>query len=302
MPSRGGAGQLRLGALRVRLPAPGPAALLARPRRASRPGVAASPTVTTGSPAAWSASPSRATSPSARTSTSQSISSRADPRSTTTRSSCLPPRASTIRPSTSVTSAPAARSVPACRSASLEPPATTIRRPGRTPCTPASRAAPRASHTPGRSLPGKHAVLVDGARGDDHRLRVRQVEQVGRVDHHERPLVDADRRRLLQHRDPIRGGDLRERARRCARDRGRAATFSPGRPSSQSSTVRPASAAASAADRPATPPPITTTSGCAWRASRFAGGSSCVIVPRPATRRTIGSARGQAQRGRSSVL
>ena len=42
---------------------------------------------------------------------------------------------------------------------------------------------------------------------------------------------------------------------------GPGATFSPGRPSSQSSTVRPASAAASAADRPATPAPITTTIG-----------------------------------------
>ena len=70
----------------------------------------------------------------------------------------------------------------------------------------------RAAREPdaGQIVAGEHAMLVDGARGDDHRLRVRQVEQVGRVDHHERALVDADRRRLLQHRDRLRGGGVRE--------------------------------------------------------------------------------------------
>ena len=170
--------QLRLGTLRLWLPAPGPAALLPRPRRARGRASPRRRRATTGSPAAWSTSPSRATSPRARTSASQSISSRADPLSITTRSSSLPPRAS-HDPSVHE------RDVGACGPQRAGVPLG-LTRAARHDDPPAGQDAMhagqprRAAREPdaGQIVTREHAVLVDGARGDDHRLRVCQVEQV----------------------------------------------------------------------------------------------------------------------------
>lgn len=81
------------------------------------------------------------------------------------------------------------------------------------------------------------------------------------------------------------------------------ATRSPGAAcSSMTMTRLPPSAAASAADRPATPAPITSTSGWRLMRSMSRGASDLSEKPRPATRRITPSAIGHANFGLMPAL
>ena len=79
-------------------------------------------------------------------------------------------------------------------------------------------------------------------------------------------------------------------------------SFQPGSVSSTANTLLPALAAAIAADRPAGPSPITSTSGKRCTRSRSRGTSFTLTLPRPATWRMIGSTFGHAHFGLISVL
>ncbi len=83
---------------------------------------------------------------------------------------------------------------------------------------------------------------------------------------------------------------------------GPGATRAPGSVSSMSITERPSPAAAMAADRPATPAPTTSTSGCQFLRSRWRGASFVSTTPRPAILRIIGSIIGHANFGLMPAL
>ena len=83
---------------------------------------------------------------------------------------------------------------------------------------------------------------------------------------------------------------------------GPGATRAPGSDSSISITVRPLPAAAMAADRPATPAPTTSTSGCQLTRSRWRGASLRSTTPSPAILRIIGSIMGHANFGLMPAL
>ncbi len=210
MPLAGCAGQLRLGALRLRLPAPGPAALLLGlgEGEAGRRRVADGDD---GQAGGLEHEPVAGDEPEGEDERVAVDLLAGHPLSITTRSSSLPPRASTTVPSTTVTSAPAARSVPACalgltRAAAPRRSAARAGRRARRPAAPRrARARRRADRCRGtRRARRRHPWRRSPTRG------CARWSRNGALITHERALVDADRGSLLQHCDLLRGGRLRE--------------------------------------------------------------------------------------------